>query len=116
LGFGLLTFCNAKIRSGFDVVAKAIDLRARISRADIVITGEGKLDRQTLAGKGPAGVARLARELGKPVYAIVGAATDDSEVRQLFDDIFALNDASPNYHETPRLLEIRAKELASRLR
>jgi len=116
LGFGLLTFCKAKIRSGFDVVAEAIDLRDRISRADIVITGEGKLDHQTLAGKGPAGVARLARELGKPVYGIVGVATDDREVRQLFDAIFALNDSSPGYRETTRLLEVRAIELASRLR
>ncbi len=116
LGFGLLTFCNAKIRSGFEVVAEAIDLRARISNADIVITGEGKLDRQTLAGKGPAGVARMARELRKPVYAIVGVTTGDPEVRQLFDDIFTLDDASPDYRETPRLLELRASELASRLR
>ncbi len=116
LGFGLLAFCNAKIRSGFEVVAEAIDLRARISRADIVITGEGKLDRQTLAGKGPAGVARMARELRKPVYAIVGVTTDDAEVRQLFDDILTLDDASPGYCETAPLLEIRARELASRLR
>ena len=114
LGFGLLTFCNAKIRSGFEVVAEAIDLRARISNVDIVITGEGKLDRQTLAGKGPAGVAHMARELGKPVYAIVGVATDDPEVRQLFDDIFALNDTSPGYGQTASLLETRARELALR--
>jgi len=116
LGFGLLTFCNAKIRSGFEVVAEAIDLRARISRADIVITGEGKLDRQTLAGKGPAGVAQMARELGKSVYAIVGIATDDSEVRQLFDEVLPLNDTSPGYRETARILELQAGELASRLR
>ena len=115
LGFGLLTFCNAKIRSGFEVVAEAIDLRARISGADIVITGEGKLDRQTLAGKGPAGVARMARELRKPVYAIVGVATDDPGARQLFDDILTLDDTSPGYRETAQLLEIRARELASRL-
>jgi glycerate kinase len=116
LGFGLLTFCNAQIRSGFEVVAEAIHLRERISCADIVITGEGKLDRQTLAGKGPAGVARLARELGKPIYGIVGVATDDPAVRQLFDDILSVNDTSPGYRETARLLEVRATELASRLR
>ena len=115
LGFGLLTFCNAKIRSGFDVVAEAINFPERIARADIVITGEGKLDRQTLAGKGPAGVARMARELRKPVYAIVGVATDDPAVRQLFDDVFTLDDASPGYRETASLLEMRARELASRV-
>ena len=77
LGFGLLTFCGAAVRSGFEVVAEAIDLRAKIERADVVITGEGKLDRQTLAGKAPAGVARMARALKKPVYAIVGQAAEN---------------------------------------
>jgi glycerate kinase len=103
------------VRSGFEVVAEAVDLRARIARADVVITGEGKLDRQTLSGKGPAGVARMARELQKPVYAIVGAATDDPEVRQVFEDIATLDDASPGYRNTAQLLETRARELAARL-
>ena len=116
LGFGLLTFCGATIRSGFEVVAEAIDLRAKIERADIVITGEGKLDHQTLAGKGPAGVARMAHELRKPVYAIVGMATNEPEVRQLFDGISTLDDTSPDYRQTAQLLETRARELALRLR
>ena len=116
LGFGLLTFCGAAVRSGFEVVAETVDLRARIARADIVITGEGKLDRQTLAGKGPAGVARMARELQKPVYAIVGMATDDPDVLQVFEGIATLDDTSPGYRNTPQLLEMRARELAARLR
>lgn len=116
LGFGLLTFCSAQIRSGFDVVAEAIDLRARIERADIVITGEGKLDRQTLAGKGPAGVARMARALGKPVFAIAGQASKDAEVRSLFTGLTTLDDRTPGFRESARLLEGRATELAPRLR
>ncbi len=116
LGFALLTFCGASVRSGFKVVAEAIGLRAKIEQSDVVITGEGKLDRQTLAGKAPAGVARMARELQKPVYAIVGVATDDPEVRQVFEDIATLDDASPGYRNTPQLLETRARELAARLR
>jgi glycerate 2-kinase len=115
LGFGLLTFCGARVRSGFDVVAEAIELRAKIERADVVITGEGKLDRQTLAGKAPAGVARMARMLMKPVFAIVGQATDESEVRQLFDGVTTLDDASADHRDAARLLEIRAGELARRL-
>ncbi|HZR78890.1 MAG TPA: glycerate kinase, partial [Chthoniobacterales bacterium] len=50
LGFGLMTFCGAEVRPGFDVVAKSVGLEGRIAQADVVITGEGSLDRQTLEG------------------------------------------------------------------
>lgn len=115
LGFGLLTFCGATIRSGFEVVAEVIGLRERIERADMIITGEGKLDRQTLAGKAPAGVARLARAVGKPVFAIVGNAAEDEEVRRLFDGVLAVNDTSPDYRETANLLEKSAHALLNHL-
>jgi glycerate 2-kinase len=88
LGFGLMSFCGAKIRPGFDVVAEAVGLESKIKDADIVITGEGSLDRQTLEGKTPAGVARLARKSGKRVFAIVGRAVDDPELREIFDAVY----------------------------
>ena len=88
LGFGLLSFCGAKIMPGFKVVADSVGLRRKIDAADVVITGEGSLDRQTLEGKTPAGVARLARELGKRVFAFVGRGTEDREVRGLFDGVY----------------------------
>ena len=116
LGFGLLSFCGAELRSGFDVVAQMIDLRGEVERAEVVITGEGKLDRQTLEGKAPAGIARMARDLRKPVFAIVGQATDKLEPRQLFDGVQTLNDAAGDLRNTAELLEIRARELALRLR
>lgn len=116
LGFGLLAFGRAQVRSGFEVVADAIDLRARVRQADIVITGEGKLDRQTLSGKTPAGVARMARAEGKPVFAIVGQATDDADARGLFDNVMALNDRSPDFRETARLLETRAYDFTTHWR
>ncbi len=115
LGFGLVTFCGATVRSGFEVVAEAIDLRARIERADIVITGEGKLDRQTLAGKAPAGVAQMARAVKKPVFAIVGQATDAPGVRELFNGVATLDDTSPDHRDAARLLELRARQLALQL-
>ena len=87
LGFGLMSFCGAKVRPGFDVVADAVGLEAKIKDADVVITGEGSLDRQTLEGKTPAGVARLARKLDKPVFAFVGRASRDREVREMFDGV-----------------------------
>src|SRR5207245_6276449 len=84
LGFGLMSFCGANIRPGFDVVAEAVGLKSKIKNVDVVITGEGRLDRQTLEGKTPAGVARLAHKLGKRVFAIVGRASEDGAARELF--------------------------------
>src|SRR5207302_8552360 len=89
LGFGLMSFCNAELRPGFDVVADAVGLKEKIKAADVVITGEGKLDTQTLEGKAPAGVARLARKFGKAVFAIVGSAPDQ-QVRDIFDWVYQL--------------------------
>lgn len=111
LGFGLLVFFGAELRSGFEVVAETICLRRALQSADFVVTGEGSLDRQTLSGKAPAGVARLARELGKPVYAIAGRASDDAELRALFDQILTL-DERPPFARTAELLEDRARTLA----
>jgi glycerate kinase len=119
LGFGLMSFCGAKIRPGFDVVAEAVGLEAKINSADIVITGEGSLDRQTLEGKTPAGVARLARKLGKPVFAMVGRATNDPEVRKVFDAVY--ENARPgmsqeeNMKRAAELLRENARELAKSL-
>jgi glycerate kinase len=119
LGFGLMSFCSAKIRPGFDVVAQAIALEAKIKDADVVITGEGSLDRQTLEGKTPAGVARLARKLDKPVVAIVGRATNDPEVREVFDAVY--ENARPgmsqeeNMKRAAELLRENACELAKNL-
>lgn len=116
LGFGLLSFCGAKMRPGFEVVAEAVGLKDKMKDADLVITGEGSLDRQTLEGKTPAGVARLARAFGKPVFAIAGRATEDRDVRELFDGVY--ENARPgmskqeNMSHAAELLRENARELA----
>jgi glycerate kinase len=116
LGLGLMSFCGATIRSGFDVVAEFIGLRNAIARADVVITGEGRLDEQSLEGKAPAGVARLAREAGKRVFAIAGSASDALAVRALFDEVLVLArpPISPEQSiaRASELLQERARELA----
>ena len=119
LGFGLMTFCAAKIRSGFDVIAEAVRLESKMKDADLVITGEGSLDRQTLEGKTPAGVARLARKLGKRVFALVGRALNDRELREIFDGVYENARMGMSEEENMRraaeLLRENARELAKRL-
>ena len=92
LGFGLLTFCDAQICPGFDIVADTMDLDARIAAADLVITGEGRLDDQTLDGKGPAGIATRARAAGKRVIAFAGAVTEAAERSGVFDALVPITD------------------------
>jgi glycerate 2-kinase len=116
LGFGLMSFCDATIRPGFDVVAEAVGLESKMKEVDVVITGEGSLDRQTLEGKTPAGVARLARKLGKKVFAIVGRASENGEVRGIFDGVYqnARSGMSEkeNIERAAELLRENARELA----
>jgi glycerate kinase len=118
-GFGVMSFCAAKTRPGFDVVAETIGLESKMKEADLVITGEGSLDRQSLEGKTPVGVARLARKLGKRVFAIVGCTANDREVRKIFDAVY--ENARPemsqeeNMKRAPELLRKNARELAENL-
>jgi glycerate kinase len=111
-----MSFCDAQLRAGFDVVANAIGLEKKVRHADIVVTGEGRLDAQTVEGKAPAAVAVMARNLGKPVYAIVGEVTGDKEASRLFNEVFEL--ARPPITRTLAirlagdLLRERATELA----
>ena len=90
LGFGLMTFCGAKLTSGFDLIANLVHLRERVAAADLVITGEGRMDAQTFHGKGPLGVADMARELGKPVAAFAGAIEAEVELRARFNLLCAI--------------------------
>ncbi len=79
LGAGLIAYLGATIRPGIDVIAEAVRLAERIRGADLVLTGEGRLDRQTAFGKTVAGVARIARAEGVPVIVVPGALGDGWE-------------------------------------
>jgi glycerate 2-kinase len=85
IGFGLLSFCGASLEPGFELVARAMQLEQRMAAADLVFTGEGRLDAQTLDGKGPAGVAAMARGLGKPVVAFAGSIEELPAILAHFD-------------------------------
>lgn len=77
MGAALLAFMKAELHSGIDIVLAALGLESIIADADLVITGEGRLDSQTINGKVPVGVARLAKRHGKPVIAIAGSLSPD---------------------------------------
>jgi glycerate kinase len=79
LGAGLKVFLNAQLKPGFEIIKNIVKLEKEIARADIIITGEGKIDYQTQFGKTPFGVAQVAAKLSKPVIAIAGALGERAE-------------------------------------
>jgi len=75
ISFGLMAAAGAELLPGFDLVSAWLDLEARLARADVVITGEGRFDDSSLQGKGPGAVAARALALGKTVHVFAGQAT-----------------------------------------
>lgn len=89
LGAGLMAFVGGELRPGVDIVIDRIKLRQRMKGCDLVITGEGRMDGQTVFGKTPSGVARVARELGIPIIAICGCLGKDAiKVNEIGIDAF----------------------------
>ncbi|MFT5883135.1 MAG: glycerate kinase [Crocinitomicaceae bacterium] len=88
LGFGLMHFAGGSLVNGFEWLAAELKLGQRIADADVVITGEGSLDAQTAEGKGPAGVALMAKAAGKTVVAMAGRIEDGAEA--MFDRHYAI--------------------------
>lgn len=73
LGFGLVAICGARLARGIELALDAVGFDAALAEADLVITGEGRIDSQTLRGKVVAGMAGRCRAAGIPVFAIGGA-------------------------------------------
>jgi glycerate kinase len=117
IAYGLLHYCNAHLESGFDIVSGIIGLEKNIQDADIVITGEGSLDSQTLNGKGPHGVANLAAKYKKRVFAIAGHI--EPCVEDYFENCYALSSLGLPLEtcmaEAPRLISQLAEKLAKEL-
>lgn len=78
LGFAFLTFTNAVLESGIKIVLEETKLESYVKEADVVVTGEGRLDFQTAMGKAPVGVAGLAKKFDIPVLAFAGSVTKDA--------------------------------------
>lgn len=80
MGAAALAFFNSQLRSGIDIVLDATHLIDHLQAADLVITGEGRLDGQTIFGKTPIGVAKLAKQFNLPVIAIGGCLREDVDI------------------------------------
>jgi len=117
MGFAFLSYLNATLKSGIEIVMEQTDLESHIRDADLVITGEGRLDGQSCMGKAPIGVAKLAKKYNKPVIAFSGCVTDDALVCNEYgiDAFFSIvrkpctleeamnvNNAYKNLHDTAR--------------
>lgn len=111
LGFGVLAFLGGQLTSGIDKVIDLVGLKSVISNSDLVITGEGRIDRQTLSGKLPMGVAKLAKSAKVPVIAVAGSVSGD--LKPLYDagfDLIVSTTTSPMtvssaIEQAPQLIE-----------
>jgi len=118
LGFAAKAFLGAQFKPGVEVVAELVGLAQAVEGADLVITGEGRFDAQTLRGKTPFGVAQIAREKGVPVIAIAGTLGEDYQdlYKHGIDAAFSLASGPMTLDqaciEAPRLLWERTSDIA----
>ncbi|NUL47347.1 glycerate kinase [Cellulosimicrobium funkei] len=121
VGFAALAVLGAVRRPGIEVVLEFVDLAGQVASADLVITGEGSLDDQSLGGKTPLGVAAVARSAGVPVVAVCGRTTLPEDILREagFARTYALTELEPNpqtsMREAARLLERLGARLASEM-
>jgi len=117
MGFAAKAFLNATLKPGIEMIMQQAGMASLLARADLVITGEGRLDGQSLSGKTPIGVSRAAKRLHKPVIVLAGSLGDgwqacfDEGVTAAFalaDGPMTLADALPR---TAKLLEARCESL-----
>ncbi|MGK3226216.1 glycerate kinase [Enterobacter soli] len=122
MGAALYAFCGAQLRQGIEIVTDALHLDEQVADADLVITGEGRIDSQTIHGKVPVGVAKVAKRFNKPVIGIAGSLTADvgvvhdhgiDAVFSVIYTICSLEDALENAREN---VQMAARNIAATLR
>ncbi|ELY4668110.1 glycerate kinase [Cronobacter sakazakii] len=119
MGAALLGMLNAELRPGIEIVIESLGLAQAVRDADLVITGEGRLDSQSIHGKTPVGVARVAKQFQRPVVAIAGSLTPDYQIVHehgidaafsVIDRIVTLQEALDN---AERNLRVTARNVAA---
>jgi len=110
LGAGLIAFLNGHLESGFEIISSRLNLENEIKNCDLVITGEGKIDFQSLNGKVPIGVAKLAKKYSKKVIVIAGS------VEELTDEIYdiGINSVFSIINKPMKLEEALNKEITEK--
>ncbi|TVP51522.1 MAG: glycerate kinase [Halomonas sp.] len=117
MGFAARAFLNATLKPGIEMIMQQANMPTLLARADLIITGEGRLDGQSLAGKTPIGVSRAAQRLNKPVIVLAGSLGDGWQacLREGVTAAFALADGPMTLEEalprTAELLEARSESL-----
>ncbi len=116
LGAGLMVFLKAELKPGIDVVIQATGLVEHLEGADLVFTGEGRIDIQTLCGKTPVGVARRAKEFGLPVIAIAGEIGDGYRAvyEQGIDAVFSIAPGPISFSRSVEMAEELTVDVAER--
>jgi len=116
LGAGLMVFLKARLLPGIEVVAQATGLVERLEGADLVFTGEGRIDSQTACGKTPVGVARRAKEFGLPVIAITGEIGDGYQAvyEQGIDAVFSIAPGPISFSQSVKMAETLTADVAER--
>lgn len=116
LGFGLIAFCDAQQKSGIDTILDIVDFNRRIEGSSLVITGEGRIDGQSLRGKVPIGVAARCRPAEIPVLAVVGAIGPDSRAVYEYgiDSIISTTEAPMSLREAFSRSDISLPDAAER--
>ncbi|MEI5993480.1 glycerate kinase [Candidatus Enterococcus mansonii] len=125
LGFAIRIFLKGTVRSGFELISEQTDLEQLIQQVDVVITGEGKMDYQSLQGKVPIGISRLAKKYQLPVIAFVGSFSGDdvlfyhegiSVIIPIVDQIMTLEEAMTSADELLKRAAKRSLQLLTLLK
>ena len=116
LGAGLMTFLKAKLLPGIEIVIQATNLTEHLKDANLVFTGEGRIDGQTAHGKVPVGVARKAKAFGLPVIAIAGSIGDSYQAvyEQGIDAVFSISPGPISFDQSVAEAENLTADVAER--
>jgi glycerate kinase len=121
LGGGLQAFAGAKLVPGFEIIRQITELDKHIQWADIIVTGEGRIDSMTRFGKTPAGIARIAQQYKKPVIAIAGSLGDNYQelYKYGFHAIYSIADGPITMEESirraPELIQSKVRSIVKQL-